>query len=208
LSQIIHSGEGFCGSQALVCANKKNTTMKKIVIVYGLIAGAVVATIMMTIMYMYNSGTLNPDNGEVLGYTVMVISLSMIFFGVKSYRDKQSNGTISFGKGLKIGLLITLIAAVMYALAWEYTYAQLGDQFMTKYTQHHFDEMKAKGVSEADLEKEKSRMATMMEWYKNPIVRFGITIMEMAPVGIIITLISAALLRRKEFLPATQPIAS
>ena len=81
--------------------------MKKIVLIYGLIAGVIVGAMMMITMPLYESGTLKFDNGEWLGYTTMVIALSMVFFGVKSYRDNHLGGSITFGNALKVGLLIT-----------------------------------------------------------------------------------------------------
>jgi hypothetical protein len=180
--------------------------MKKIIITYGLIAGTIVAGMMLITMPMYNSGALKIENGELLGYSTMVIALSVIFLGVKSYRDKHSNGVISFGKGLKIGLLITLIAGLMYGLAWEYIYPQVGDEFMQKYTELKIAEMKADGATEAKITEWKQESAQMVELYKNFFFRFTFTvIVEIFPVGVIISLISAALLRRKEFLPATEP---
>lgn len=179
--------------------------MRKLTITYGLIAGAIVSGMMLITMPFYKNGTFNFDNGELTGYTTMVIALSVIFFGVKSYRDKQSSGVISFWKGVQIGMLITLIAGVMYAVTWEYLYADMGDEFMAKMTEHHMNDLREDGATDADIQKAREEMLGMMETYKNPFVRFPITIMEILPVGIIITLITAALLRRKEFLPATEP---
>lgn len=179
--------------------------MKKIVIVYGLISGSAVATMLLLSMPLWESGMVNFDNGEAVGYTTMVISLSLIFFGVKSYRDKHGNGAITFAKGVTIGLLISLIAAVMYALAWEVSYNTMTTDFTAKMVQHYLDEMAAGGATEAEIQASKENWATMMEYYQNPAIRFAITLTEILPVGVVITLISAALLRRKEFLPATEP---
>lgn len=177
--------------------------MKKVILVYGVIAGAIVTAMMWITMPLYRSGTLKIDNGELIGYTTMVIALSMIFFGIKSFRDNHQSGAITFGKGLKIGLLISVIASLMYALAWEVSYSQIGDEFIQKYTEHQYEKMKAKGATEAKIQAEKEKMASFAELYKNPVVRFGMTIMEILPVGIVISLLSAGLLRKREFLPAT-----
>lgn len=178
--------------------------MKKIIWTYGLIAGAIVAGVMFITLPMWQNGTLNFDNGELVGYTTMVIALSMIFFGVKAYRDNHLNGVITFGKGLKIGMLITLIAAVMYALAWEVSYATVMGDITDKMQEHYISEMKEGGASAEEVEKAKKQFATFAEYYKNPVIRFGMTLAEILPVGIVISLISAALLKRKEFLPVNQ----
>lgn len=177
--------------------------MKKIILIYGLIAGSIVAAMMFITMPMYNNGTLNMDNGELVGYTTMVIALALVFFGIKSYRDNHANGTISFGKGFTVGILITLIACVMYGLAWEITYSQIGPEFTEKMMDKYYEDMKSEGATEAELEAAKKEWESFGEMYKNPVFRFVFTIfVEMFPVGLVITLISAAILRRKEVLPA------
>jgi hypothetical protein len=178
--------------------------MKKIILIYGLIAGVIVAGMMLITMPMYESGTLNFDNGEVVGYTTMVIALSMIFFGVKSFRDNHQHGVITFGQGFKIGILITAIASVMYALAWEISFNTMATDFTQKMIEHYFSEMKENGASEAELAAAKVKWDAFGEYYKNPIIRFGMTLMEILPVGLVITLISAGLLRKKEFLSIKQ----
>jgi len=177
--------------------------MKKVILIYGLIAGSIVAAMMFITMPMYNNGTLDLDNGELVGYTTMVIALSMVFFGIKSYRDNYANGSISFGKGFKVGILITVIACGMYGLAWEVSYSQIGDDFMKKMNEKYFTEMKAGGATEQELEAAKKEWENFGEMYKNPVFRFVFTVfVEIFPVGLAITLISAGVLRKKEFLPA------
>lgn len=179
--------------------------MKKIILIYGLIAGSIVAAMMLITMPMYNRGTLNMDNGELVGYTTMVIALSMVFFGIKSYRDNYANGSISFGKGFKVGILITLIASAMYGLAWEISYSKIGEEFTKKMTEKYYEDMKAEGATEAELQKAKEEWESFSEMYKNPIIRFGFTVfVEIFPVGLVITLVSAAVLKRKDFLPSSE----
>ena len=182
--------------------------MRKVILKFGLLAGAIISVLMVLSMVLLDKGVLNFDNSELVGYATMVIALSMVFIGIKSYRDNYQNGTIKFGKGLQIGLLITLIASLMYAATWETYYQTNPDiqaSFMDKYTEHYLSKMKEKGASPVEIEQQAKKMAGMKEMYKNPMLRFGITLMEILPVGIIIALISAAVLRRKETLPALEP---
>lgn len=181
--------------------------MKKIVITYGLIAGAIVGGMMLITMPLFKNGTLHFENGELLGYSSMVISLSVIFFGVKTFRDKHSNGAITFLKGLQIGLLITLIAAVVYSLAWEFSMAFQGmDDYLANWMDKQYQEMKATGATEAELLEAKESWAKLLEYYKILPIRMVMTMVEILPVGIVISLISAALLRKKEFLPSTEVV--
>jgi hypothetical protein len=179
--------------------------MRKVILLFGLLAGIIVSVFMVIIMAMCENGTINFDNGDFLSYGSMVIALSMIFFGIKSYRDNYQNGAIKFVKGLQVGMLITLVASLMYAATLE-TYFQTNPEilaaFMDKYADYHINKMKEKGASPAEIDQTVKEMTGLKEKYKNPVIRFGITLFLILPVGIAITLFSAAVLRRKEFLPA------
>jgi hypothetical protein len=177
--------------------------MKRIILVYGLIAGTIIGGMLLITMPLYTSGTLNFDNGELLGYSTMTIAFSLIFFGVKSYRDKEMRGEITFGRAIKVGLLIALVACVVYALCWEIAYSQYGETFTREMVNHTLEKMKSEGATEAELAKTRADWEGFSELYKNPLIRFSITMLEPSPVAVLITLISAALLRRKDFLPST-----
>lgn len=176
--------------------------MRKVVLTYGVIAGVIVGALMLLTLPLVNRGVIDWDNGMVVGYTTMVIALSLIFFAVRSYRDNYAKGVVSFWKACQIGLLITLVAGVIYALAWEILYSNISEEFTKKMNDSYIERLEAKGLSDVELAKEMESQAWWMDMYKIFIVRFAITIMEVLPVGVIITLISATLLRRKEFLPS------
>jgi hypothetical protein len=185
----------------MVDLQKKNRAMKKIILIYGLIAGVIVGAMLMITMPLYENGTLKIDNGELLGYTTMVIALSLVFFGIKSYRDNHQKGFITFGTALKIGLLITLVASIIYGISWEFTYHNMKGDFMQQMTEKYLEKLQKEGASEEALSKAKEEMNNYATMYRNPVIRFAITLMEIIPVGIVISLLSATLLRKKEFLP-------
>jgi Protein of unknown function (DUF4199) len=195
---IILSGEGIQVSRWLIWGKKY---MKRIVITYGVISGLITGGLMLATMPLYDKGILNFDNGALVGYTGMVISLSLVFFGIKSFRDNQAGGSVTFGKAVLIGMLITMIASVFYAMAWEVSYANMGDRFVQQWTDHALEKLQTGGATEADIQAARADWKSFGEMYKNPLIRFGMTLFEILPVGLVISLVSAALLRRKEFLP-------
>jgi len=152
-------------------------------------------------MIRWAHGIMDPDSdyGELVGYSSMLIALSMVFFGIKSYRDNQNGRKIGFWKGAQIGILISLLASVMYAAGWE-AYLQTNPTFMDQFVEKYIEKLKAKGTPPEQVEEAIKSMASVQEMYKNPFLRFGITVSEILPVGIIVTLISAGILRRKEVL--------
>jgi hypothetical protein len=174
--------------------------MKKIVLTFGLISGAIVAGLMWLMMGLFKTGVVNFDNGEIFGYTTMIVALSMVFFGIKSYRD-NNGGKVGFWKAVQVGILISLISAACYAVSWEVYYRTIGGDFMQAYTAHYIEKMKEKGAPAEEIEKTQAEMANFGEMYKNPLIRFAMTLLEILPVGIIVTFISAALMRRREMLP-------
>lgn len=175
--------------------------MLRIILIFGLIAGAVAAGLMWLLIAVQNSGLVDIEHGMTLGYATMIIALSLVFFGVKSYRD-NNGGHITFLKGLQVGILISIICGVCYAGSWELYYRGSGKEFLQKYTTHYLDQMKQEGKSEAEIELARVEQEKFMQLYKNFFIRFAMTLMEILPVGIIVTLLSAALLRKPEILPA------
>jgi hypothetical protein len=185
-----------------VVLDQKIKSMKKIIITNGLIAGAIVSVMFVVTYPLHEKGIINYDNGMIVGYTSMVIALSTIFFGIKTHRDQNLNGSIKFIQALKIGLLISVVAGIVYALFWEVYYNTVASDYLEKYALHYVEKMKASGATNTEIEQVKAEMADMAEMYKNPLVRFGFTLMEILPVGILISLISAGLLKKRQVLPA------
>jgi len=178
--------------------------MKKVVLTFGLIAGTLSIIFTFLIATLCDWESIDFGRAELIGYASMIIALSMIFFGIKSYRDNYAGGKITFWKGVQIGLLITSIGSVMYVIGGE-AYSAFNPGFapkvMEKYKEFETNKMKAKGASQAEIDTVMKQMTDMIKMMENPLIRFGIYIIEIFPVGLIITLLSAALLRKREVFP-------
>ncbi len=170
--------------------------MKKTVLTFGLISGAVMLLAMLVSMQ-FHQELQDRDAGLLVGYATMVIALSSIFFAVRSYRDRELGGTITFGKAFQLGLLISLVAGVLYAIGWMVYSAIAMPDFMEKYAQSTLEHLKKSGASAQEIAEETKSMNQWKELYKNPFIKFVLTFLEMAPVGLIISLISAFALRTK-----------
>jgi len=179
--------------------------MKKTILTFGLIGGAIVFCFVFLIGALCERDIISLDKAEFVGYGAMVISLSMIFFGIKSYRDNYGGGAIRFWKAVQIGLLISAIGSVMYFVGIQ-VHGVIKPEFyptlMEKYKEHETNKMKAKGASQVEIDTTIAQMDKMGKMLENPLFMFLIALMEILPVGIIITLISAALLRKRTVLPA------
>ena len=172
--------------------------MKKIVLTFGLISGGILATVMVLIMVpMCLSGDKNFTNSAILGYTMMVLAFLAVFFGIRSYREKNGGGTITFGKAFQVGILITLVTCAIYVITWEVMYFNFIPDFADKYAALSIDKLRADGASDAEIVKEQQKMEEFKRLYANPLFNVGMTFMEIFPVGLIVTLVSAAILRRK-----------
>lgn len=170
--------------------------MKRIVLVYGIIAGLIV-TGMMAFSTGYYCTRGDFEGGMIYGYSAMIISSSMIFVGIKSFRDKQNGGTINFGKAFKVGLYISLVASTIYVIGWLINYYFFIPDFMDKYAAAMIGKAKASGISAAELAEKTAYMEKMKEWYKNPLFVILMTYVEILPVTLVISLISALILKRK-----------
>src|SRR3954469_14704245 len=169
--------------------------MKRIVLVFGLIAGAIMATMMViTMVFMDQIGF---DKGAIVGYTTMVLAFLMIFFGTRSYRENVAGGTISFGRALGVGVLITIVATLCYVATWEVIYYKFSPDFGDKYAAYAVEQTRKSGAPQAEIDAKAKEMSAFKESYGNPLVNASYTFLEPLPVGLLLTLISAAVLRRK-----------
>jgi hypothetical protein len=168
--------------------------MKRIVLTYGIIGGIIVSAMMWLTL---GSGKHDFDNGMWIGYTTMVIALSTIFFGVKTYRDKHRGGSITFGKAFLMGLYITLIASTMYVASWMVLSATSKQDYMEQYYEHTKAQLEESDMPADQVEAQLKEMRDFQELYKNPAVKIGATYMEILPVGLLISLLCAAVLKRK-----------
>lgn len=179
--------------------------MKKIIITFGMLAGAINA-LMATLLTNFGGEELIHANAEWVGYLVMIIALSMIFVGVKQFRDKQLGGVIKFGKAFLVGLYIALIASVIYVGVWEIYLAVSGVDFIAVYQDSLIQNMIADGATQTEISAMKEELQYYADIYKNPALRTLVTLSEILPVGLIIALISAGLLRKSSFMPAEENV--
>ncbi len=171
--------------------------MKKNVIVYGLIAGLIAAIwCVASIAYCYSTN--NYNGNMLLGYASMLAAFSLIFVGVKNYRDKYNGGSISFGKAFLVGLYIALIASTIYVVAWLIDYYIFIPDFMDKFSAQLLRDAYKSGASKAEISKQIEQVNTMKTLYKNPVMVVLFTYLEILPVGLVVAIITALILKKKE----------
>lgn len=169
--------------------------MKNLIIKNGMIAGLITAA---TLVLLFTLVSPDISGGQFIGYASMIIAFSTIFFAVRSHRDNDLDGTINFGSAFKIGISITLIASLIYIIAWMILSNTIASEFMVEYSQKAIEGIKNSGVSQAEIDTQISEIESFQEMYKNPLVKYGITFLEIFPVGLIISILSALILRKSD----------
>jgi Protein of unknown function (DUF4199) len=170
--------------------------VKKIVLIFGLIAGAILSVMMLaTLPFMDSIGF---EYGEIIGYSSMVLAFLLIFFGIRSYRDNVAGGTVGFGRALVVGLLISAVAAVCYVATWELIYFKLTPDFGVKFQAHLIEKARKNGESEEAIARRKAELERFVELYRNPAFNAAITFLEPLPVAVVVSLVSAGVLCRRK----------
>jgi hypothetical protein len=169
--------------------------MKKTVLTYGLISGAILSIMMLATVPFHD--TIGFDRAEVIGYTTMIVAFLLIFFGIRSYRDNVAGGSVGFGRAFAVGALIAAVASACYVLTWEVIYYKLAPDFGAKYQAHMIEKARASGESQAAIDKKVAQVQKYAEWYKNPAINVAITFIEPLPVALIVALVSAGILGRR-----------
>lgn len=169
--------------------------MKKTVLTFGLIGGVMISVLVAaTIPFAKQIGF---DKAEFVGYTIMVLSFLMVFFGIRSYRENVGQGQITFGRAFAVGGLITVIISACYIVTWQILYFNFLPDFFNDYTGYLVEKMKAAGETQQAIDARVQQMRDFKQLYDNPLINAAITLIEPLPVGLLVTLISSLVLRKK-----------
>jgi Protein of unknown function (DUF4199) len=189
---VVH-GDG-CGGDLRRAAHGR-VVMKRDVLKYGFLSGVVVAVAMgVTVPFEHHIGA---RWAMAIGYTIMVLSFLIVFVGVKHYRDTELGGFISFGRALAAGVLMMLIACGCYVAMWEALSATVEKNFAAEYSAGMEKRARASGLQGAALEAKLEEIRKFQATYSNPFYRMAMTLLEPLPVGLVMALVSAGILRRR-----------
>lgn len=171
--------------------------MRKISITYGIISGVIVSLFMITSSIML---TQYPDMkiSEIIGFIGMIIAFLFIFFGIMKFRDTENNGCVSFIEALKIGLIIAAIASLFYVVVWLIEYYFFFPDFMDKFAEKSLQKMKTSGSTSAEIAAKTAELNTYKEYYKSPIMIVLLTLIEIFPLGLVVALVSALILKKNK----------
>ena len=171
--------------------------MKKIVLTFGLISGAILSVMMLLTIPLVFEDSIGSDQGMVIGYTTMVVAFLLIYFGVRSYRDNVAGGSVSFGRAFAVGALIMVIASVCYVATWQLIYFKLKPEYAATFAAQNIERARRGGASEAEVQLKVAEAQRFNERYNNPLFNSAVTFLEPLPVGLVFALVSAAVLRRR-----------
>jgi|SRR5262245_38105400 len=170
--------------------------MKKTVLTFGLISAAL-SSVMMLLTVPFMDRITRSDLGEYVGYTLILLSFLLVFFGVRSYRDNVGGGTVTFGRAFTVGILITLLSCVGYVITWEFIYFTLVPDFADKYAAYAVEHARASGASAQAIDETTRQMEAFKVMYNKPLMNAAVTFLEPFPIGLLVTVVSAAVLRKK-----------
>ena len=172
--------------------------MNTIILKNGIFAGVIVTTFMVIGTYICYQNPLEFKPSYVLGFSGMFLAFAFAFIGIKQYRNKVNEGYISFGKALSVGLLIVLIASIIYVVSWLIEYYLFFPDFMEKYAAFEINNIKSSGANATEIAAKTKEMASYIEWYKNPLLIVLLTLMEIVPFGSVVAIISAFILKKEK----------
>lgn len=168
--------------------------MKRIVLTFGLLSGGFASLMMfLTMPFVERIGF---DRGVFVGYTLIVSAMLFVYFGVRSYRDNVLGGRMTFGSGFKAGLLISLISSACYVVAWLILLYGFMPDFPDKYAAYLVERARAAGGSQAEIDTAIKQADEARRMLASPLINAEVAFIEAFPVGLLVTLISAAVLKR------------
>ncbi|HBH24900.1 MAG TPA: hypothetical protein DDY13_15955 [Cytophagales bacterium] len=170
--------------------------MKQTALKFGVAAGVINAVLMFALMSFWKEDQ-NFQMGELLGYASMVLALSMVFFGVRYFRNEHNTGSITFGKAFAVGLGIVLVASLIYVVGW-FVYSRLIDPgMMDQYFETGMQAIRESDIDESAKAEKLEEMERYRSMYQNPLIEAGMTFLEIFPVGLLASLIAAVVYKKR-----------
>jgi len=169
--------------------------MRKVVLTFGLIGGAVLAVMMLITLPFHDQ--IGFDRGVYVGYTSMVLAFLMVYFGTQSYRDNVAGGSVGFVRAFTVGLLISLVIMACYVVIWQVVYYNFMPDFLAKYTAYALEQARLEGASPDAIAAKAKEMQEFSEMYKNPLINAAFTLLEPLPVAVVFTFVTAGIVSRK-----------
>lgn len=180
-------------------------TKLRTILIFGTLSGLLLEAIFLTTL---SIGIESNEVGMLVGFLTMFIALSLIFVGVKRYRDIELGGVIRFMPAFLLGLGMAVIASIFYVVGWEAYLAATGNTFVADYFANQIETAQAAGATAAEIAALEASAVEFAEQYADPFYRIPITFMEISPVALIVPLVSALLLKNPRFMPSVAPAAS
>ena len=151
--------------------------MKKNILIYGLIAGALVSGFMLYTMnnLSHCEGSVDYNTSMFIGYASMLIAFCLVFVGIRNYRNNYNGGIITFGKSFKIGIMIVLIASTIYVVSWLIDYYWFIPDFAEKYSANMLNEMRNSGATADEIQKQSQELESMSTILNNPFLNALVT---------------------------------
>lgn len=172
--------------------------MHKIVWRFGLLSGVVLGGLLAASVPWMRSESIDFDQAALFGYASMVAAFVFVFLGIRAYRNEVGDGSLGFGRGLAVGALITVVAATVYVVTWQVLHTVFIPDFVERYADHSLAAMRADGATAEVIRRAEEDMARFATLYANPFFRVGITYLEVIPVGLVVSAVSAVVLRRSK----------
>lgn len=169
--------------------------MKNTVLTFGLISGALSAAMILATVPLLDS--IGFEKTDLIGYTSIVLSALLVFFGVRSYRENAGAGRITFGRGFGVGLLITLISCVCSVVTFQIVYFKVTPEFGDKFAACMLERARASGAGQQKIDETAKQAQTLKQLYDDPLTNAALTFVQPFPIGLVASAISAAILRKR-----------
>jgi hypothetical protein len=167
--------------------------MKSTIIKFGMYS-SILLIILFGISFLFE-GAMDFSTSEIFGYLTIVLSLSFVYFGIRNYRDAINQGTVSFGKALKVGVLITLLASITFGLINVVYTEIINPEFTAEYYEYSIEKYR-ESLPEEAFKTKLIELESQKDLFKNPLVNFVIMGLTVFIIGFIISLISGLILHQ------------
>jgi len=144
------------------------------------------------LMYFLGFQTDKMATGQYLNWLGLIISIVILWLGIKAVREETPDKSLTYGQGVGAGTLISLYSGLMSAVYSYIHFKFINPAFFDYQAEMLRAQWAAKGMSDAQIEQAEA----MTRKFSGPIASAIFTPIIVVIIGVLISLVLAAILKR------------
>ena len=162
---------------------------------YGVMFGFAVMLYVM-IEHVLGFNTTRHDIGEYTRFGAVIIPVIGVFVGIKMKRNRDLKGVMTFGEGIKAGVIIAVVQTTLTTIFFLFYGSLINPDFLNSVIEFQRQKMVLAGAAEAEITSAMDQLRTMYSFPVQPLFQMVIGLLY----GVVFSALFSLFLRKERLL--------